>query len=205
MHHLVKLSVALALCVGTGGAAAWATDARTDPSPLKQPTLRFSFATESPLAARADQTESLVPSLPGAYASAMTLYRFAMASGFRPPLVASDRIYGEELAGPLQWTWSSENGDVVSKIGKGLFRLSFQENGSSWFRELNCRMTQWPGGDLKAPMDCADGTKRTMTIPAEGVVMIDDVAFQRVFAREPLPPEEDAASLGLEDAIKAAE
>ena len=172
---------------------------------MRQPSLRFDFSAESPLAARAGMAESLAESVPGAYASAMTLYRVAMASGTQPPLVAPDRIYGEELAGPLQWTWSAENGDVVSKIGKGMFRLSFQENGSSWFREVNCRMTQWPGGDLKAPMDCDDGTKRTMTIPSEGVVMIDDVTFQRVFAREPLPPEEDAASLGLEEAIKAAE
>ncbi len=107
---------------------------------MSQPSLRFDFAAESPLAARAGTAESLAESVPGAYVSAMTLYRVAMASGIQPPLVASDRIYGEELAGPLQWTWSSENGDVVSKIGKGMFRLSFQENGSNWFRELNCRM-----------------------------------------------------------------
>ena len=192
MWRLVNFTVASVLCVGTGAAAAWAAEARPDQRPVSQPSLRFDFAAESPLVARAGPAEALADSVPGAYASAMTLYRVAMASGTQPPLVVPDRIYGEELAGPLQWTWSSQKGDVVSKIGKGLFRLSFQENGSSWFRELNCRMTQWPGGDLTAPMDCDDGTKRTMTIPSEGVVMIDDVTYQRVFAREPLPPEEDA-------------
>ena len=52
-------------------------------------------------------------------------------------------------------------------------------------------MIQWPSGDLQAEMACDDGRQRMMMIPSEGVVIIDDVAFRRVFAREPLPPEED--------------
>lgn len=191
MRYLAKLSVALALCVGSGVPAAWASDVQPGGGAVRPPSLRFDFAAESPLAMRAGPAESPAWSLPGAYASAMALYRVAMASGVRPPLVTPDRIYGEELAGPLQWTWSTPNGDVLSKTGRGMFRLSFAENGGSWFREMNCRMIQWPGGDLQAPMDCEDGTQRVMTIPSEGVVMIDDVAFQRVFAREPLPPEEE--------------
>ncbi len=190
MLRVVKFSVALALCVGTGVASALAADSRSDPGPAKQPSLRFSFAGESPLGARAGLPETFADHVPGAYASAMTLYRTAMAIGLQPPLVASDRIYGAELAEALQWTWSTANGDVVTRIGKGTFRLSL-EAGSNWFRELNCRMIQWPGGDLQAEMACDDGRRRMMMIPSEGVVMIDDVAFQRVFAREPLPPEED--------------
>lgn len=205
MWRSVQFIVALVLCVGTGVATAWAIDMQSRSGGLKQPPLRFAFSGESPLGASPGMTESLQNGVPGAYFSAMTLYRVAMASGLRPPLVKPDRIYGEELAGPLQWTWSAENGDVITRVGKGTFRLSFEENRSNWFRELSCTMTQWPGGDLAAVISCEDGSERTMLIPSEGIVMLGNVAYQRIFQREPLPPEEDALVLEAEEGLPATE
>ncbi len=191
MWRPVRFLVALVSCVGADAAAAWAIDVQGRPAGFTQPPLRFAFAGQSPLGTSAGVAESLQNSVPGAYFSAMTLYRVAMASGLRPRLVTSDRIYGEDLPGPLQWTWSAENGDVITRVGKGTFRLSFEENRSNWFREFNCKMTQWPDGEFAAVISCEDGSERTMLIPSDGIVMLGNVAYQRVFQREPLPPEEE--------------
>lgn len=205
MWKIVRPFIALAVCVGSGAASAWAADTHGQPDGLEQPALRFAFSAESPLVARAEPIESLQNGVPGAYVSAMTLYRVALASGLQPPLVASDRIYGDDLAGPLQWTWATENGDVVTRVGKGTFRLSFAADGSDWFKELNCLMVTWPGGDQPAVMTCDDGTERRMTVPSDGVVMIDDVAYARVFPREPLPPEEDVMTIDLDAGSQSVE
>ena len=149
MWKIVRPFIALAVCVGSGAASAWAADTQGQPDGLEQPALRFAFSAESPLVARAEPIESLQNGVPGAYVSAMTLYRVALASGLQPPLVASDRIYGDELAGPLQWTWATENGDMVTRVGKGLFRLSFEENQQQLVQELNCRMVPGPAATCR--------------------------------------------------------
>ena len=205
MWQTVRLFIALTSCVAGGAASAWAADTRSQPDGLGQPTLRFAFSAESPLVTRAGGIESLESGVPGAYVSAMTLYRVALASGLQPPLVASDRVYGDELAGPLQWTWATENGDVVTRVARGIFRLSFEADRSDWFRELDCRMVTWPGGDQQAVMQCDDGTERRMTVPSDGVVMIDDVAYTRLFQREPLPPEEDIMMIELDEGSQSVE
>ncbi len=203
MMRSVGFIVALAFSVQFGGSTLWAEEMRPDGTASLRPAIP-SFAAESPIVARPGPTQMLQDSLPGRYVSAMTLYRVAMASGLQPPLVATDRIYGDELAGPLQWTWSAENGNMVTRTGKGLFRLSI-EGSSKWFREINCRMVQWPGGDFSAVMNCEDGKERTMVVPSDGVVMIDDVAYARIFPREPLPPEEDALTIEFDEGSQTVE
>ena len=205
MVRPVGFIVALAFSVQFGGSALWAEDLRPDDRTASLQRIVPSFAAESPIVAGPGSAQLLQDSLPGRYVSAMTLYRVAMASGLQPPLVATDRIYGDELAGPLQWTWSAENGNMVTRTGKGLFRLSIEESSSNWFREINCRMVQWPGGDFSAVMNCEDGKERTMVIPSDGVVMIDDVAYARVFPRAPLPPEEDAMTIELDEGSQSVE
>ena len=44
-----------------------------------------------------------------------------------------------------------------------------------------------------------------MMMPSDGVVMIDDVAYARVFPREPLPPEEDAMTIELDEGSQSVE
>ena len=126
------------------------------------------------------------PACRAEYASAMTWYRVALSQGYQPPLVLQSWLYSDELPEPLQWAWSAPNGDLVARTGKGSFLLSFEDSGKNWFRELNCRMIHWPGGDAQAVMNCNDGTQRTMLIPEEGGVMIGNVQYRRAFQQAPV-------------------
>ena len=161
-------------------------DYRIDPNAAHKSQYRLAFAAKSPLAAQAGAVETVKAGVPHEYASAMTWYRVALARGYQPPLVTSSRIYRDQLPEPLQWTWSAENGDLVIRTGRGSFLLSFEDSRKNWFRELNCRMVQWPGGDAQAVMNCDDGTQRTMLIPEEGGVVIGNVLYERAFQQAPV-------------------
>jgi hypothetical protein len=187
----MQFIVALALAVPGGGGLALAFDYRIDPSAAHRSEFRLAFASKSPLNAYAGAMDTLKAGVPREYASAMTWYRIALTSGSQPPLVAADWVYGDQLPEPLQWAWSAENGDLIARVGKGSFRLSFADSGNNWFRELDCRMVLWPGGDLQATMNCDDGTQRTMLIPEDGGVVVNDARYARAFKTEPLPPPEE--------------
>ena len=163
---------------------AWGFDSRVDPTATHSLQFRFDFAFKSPLIS--SPADALKTGVPHEYASAMTWYRVALAHGYQPPLVAQSWIYSDELPEPLQWAWSTANGDLVARTGKGSFLLSFEDSGKNWFRELNCRMVQWPGGDAQAIMNCNDGTQRTMQIPEEGGVVIGNVQYRRAFQQAPV-------------------
>lgn len=172
-------------------------DYRIDPSTAHSSQYRFSFAEKSPLVSIPGPADALKTGVPAEYASAMTWYRVALANGYQPPLVTQSWIYSDELPEPLQWAWSAPNGDLVARVGKGSFLLSFEDSGKNWFRELNCRMIHWPGGDAQAIMNCNDGTQRTMLIPEEGGVMIGNVQYRRAFQQAPVNFE-DALPTGYE-------
>jgi hypothetical protein len=130
--------------------------------------------------------------LPREYASAMTWYRVTLASGYlQPPILAAPWGYDEQLPEPLNWTWVSDDGNLMTRIGKGSFRLSFADNQNNWFREIDCQLAAWPGGDTEAPMNCTDGVERMLRVPGGGTITIDDVVYTRVFQSEQtnLPPE----------------
>ena len=108
----------------------------------------------------------------------MTWYRVALADGYaQGPLVASPWATDEQLPEPLHWAWIADNGDLITRAGKGLFRMSFANNQSTWFQEVDCRLLAWPEGNSEAPMACNDGKQRTMQIPGDGVVLVDDVQY----------------------------
>jgi len=161
-------------------------DYRIDPSTSHSSQYRLSFAERSPLISDPGPAGALKAGVPHEYASAMTWYRVALASGYEPPLVARPGVYSDQLPEPLQWTWSAPNGDLVARTGKGSFLLSFEDAGKNWFRELSCRLVHWPGGDAQAVMNCNDGTQRTMLIPEEGGVVIGNVQYQRAFQQAPV-------------------
>jgi hypothetical protein len=128
----------------------------------------------------------------------MTWYRVAMANGYRqPPMVASPWGYDDGLPEPLNWTWVADNGDLMTRMGKGAFRISFADNHNNWFTDVDCKLTAWPGGDTEAPMTCSDGTQRMLRVPGSGTITVDDVPFTRVFSSEQtnLPPEVSAEEL----------
>lgn len=183
----VLVGVVLA-CVLCGQALGF--DNRIDPSTAHSLRFRFSLAEKSPLIANPGPAHALKSGVPPEYASAMTWYRVALANGYQPPLVARSWIYSDQLPEPLQWAWSAPNGDLVARTGKGSFLLSFEDSRKNWFRELNCRLVHWPGGDAQAIMNCNDGTQRTMLIPEEGGVVIGNVQYRRAFQQAPVNFEE---------------
>lgn len=181
----ISIIVAVMLASAFSGHA-FGFDYRIDPSTPHGSQLRLKFADRSPLVASPSQMDMEQTGVPREYASAMTWYRVALAHGYEPPLVLQSWIYSDQLPEPLQWAWSAPNGDLVARTGKGSFLLSFEDNDKNWFRELNCRMVHWPGGDAQAIMNCNDGTQRTMLIPEEGGVMIGNVQYKRAFQQAPV-------------------
>ena len=188
-------------------------DYRIDPTAAHESQYRLSFASTAPLGAPAVPADQVRAGVPPEYASAMTWYRVALTSGARPPIVGANWTYGDQLPEPLQWTWSAANGDLVTRVGKGTFRLSFEDSRNNWFRELNCRIVQWPGGEARAVMNCEDGTQRTMLIREQGVV-IGNVPYERAFPKAPVnfddaaPQDEELPleeSMPLEDAAQDSE
>jgi len=203
MPRLALLSLA-SIAVLAGNGLAQAVDYRIDPDVVGRVDIRFVPPPSDRLPPAFGATEVVANDMPYEYASAMTWYRTALADGYtQPPLVASPWARDEQLPEPLQWTWAGENGDIVTRSGKGTYRISLADNQSNWFRDVDCQMTSWPGGDREAPMNCTDGVQRMMRVPGDGIVLIDDVQFVRVFDSDAttLPPEE---TISIEEATTAA-
>lgn len=175
-----------AVLAHTLGGQALGFDYRIDPSTPHSSQLRLSFADKSPLVSGPGPTDALTAAVPPEYALAMTWYRVALTHGYEPPVVAQSWTYSDELPDPLRYAWSAPNGDLVARTGKGSFLLSFEDSNKNWFRELNCQMVQWPGGDAQAIMNCNDGTQRTMLIPEDGGVVIGNVEYKRAFQQAPV-------------------
>lgn len=218
MPRLALFSLA-SIVVLAGSGMARAVDYRIDPDVARRADISFVPLPSDRLPAAFGTTEVVANGMPYEYASAMTWYRTALADGYtQPPLVASPWARDEQLPEPLQWTWAAESGNIVSRTGKGTFRISLADNRSNWFRDVDCQMTSWPGGDREAPMNCADGVQRTMRVPGDGIVLVDDVQYVRVFDSDAttLPPEEvisieqattaalEAAGMSPKDARRAA-
>jgi hypothetical protein len=184
MKRLSVLVGAFLLSAHSG--LAWGFDNRIDPSAAQSLRFSFDFAAKSPLISSPGPADALKAGIPHEYASAMTWYRVALAHGYQPPLVVRSWVYSDQLPEPLQWAWSAPNGDLVARTGKGSFLLSFEDSGKNWFRELNCRLVHWPGGDAQAVMNCNDGTQPTMLIPEEGGVVIGNVQYKRAFQQAPV-------------------
>ena len=163
---------------------------------MRRAEFTIAFTPESPLASRAGKADTLDRNLrivPREYASAMTWYRVALAGGYdQGPMVAVAVDLRRQLPEPLHWAWVADDGDLITRVGKGLFRMSFANSANNWFREVDCRLQAWPEGNADAPMICNDGKQRTMQIPGDGIVMVDDVQYVRVFDSEV----DDAAAAG---------
>ena len=138
-----------------------AYDPRVDPAVMRRGETTIAFTPASPLSSRAGAADALDRNLrivPREYASAMTWYRVAFAGGYdQGPMVASPLGYGDRLPEPLHWAWVADDGDLITRVGKGLFRLSFANGANNWFQEVDCRLQAWPGGNAEAPMACNDG------------------------------------------------
>lgn len=126
------------------------------------------------------------------YAPAMIWYRAALSRNGQPAIAATEP--NEDDPNPLRY-WIADNGDLVSRTGRGQFHLTFGSGARNWYRELDCRLVNWPDGEAKAIMNCDDGVQRTMVIPSSGTVVVDDVEYKRVVTEAPLDgPEAYAVS-----------
>lgn len=197
-----------------GIAPAYAYDQRVNPNATHRAEVSIDI-TEWPQRSLQDGIKGVLSTdearLPREYASAMTWYRVTLASGYLlPPMLASPWGYDEQLPEPLNWTWVSDDGNLLTRVGRGSFRLSLADNQNNWFREIDCQLTTWPGGDTEAPMSCSDGAQRMLRVPGGGTVTVDDVVYTRVFQSEltNLPPEvsseELLKKLGVSGAIASA-
>jgi hypothetical protein len=204
MMRCVTVLAISALSLAGSDFAAHAFDHRVDPGAASRAEISFA-PSRNILRALDAGTDNA--SLPREYASAMTWYRVALADGYaQAPLVASPWVRDEQLPEPLHWAWIADNSDLLNRVGKGLYRISFASNQSPWFQEVDCRLQAWPEGNSEVPMACNDGKPRTMQIPGDGIVLVDDVQYVRVFDSEEttLPPPEVLPDEKLTAAERAA-
>jgi hypothetical protein len=207
MMHGVAVLLVSALSVAGSCVAVHAYDSRIDPGVTRRGEITVAFTPEFPLASRVAAADPNLRIVPREYASAMTWYRVALAGGYdQGPMVASPLGYGDQLPEPLHWAWVADNGDLITRVGKGLFRLSFANSANNWFQEVDCRLQAWPEGNAEAPMVCNDDKSRVMQVPGDGIVLVDDIQYVRVFDSEQttLPPPEIMPDEKLTPAEKAA-
>jgi hypothetical protein len=193
MSRLVQFCLASSLLLVGSGGAVHAYDRRVDPNVVGSAEMTFTFSPKTMQDSADHIFSGEEPKLPPEYASAMTWYRAALEGGYaQAPMVALPWSRDDQLPEPLHWAWIADNGDLITRVGKGVFRMSFADNQSNWFQDVDCRLSSWPGGDTVAPMSCADGKERKMQIPGDGVIVVDDRQFTRVFDSDDttLPPEE---------------
>lgn len=185
MKRWVRVSCVLTISAGCV-APAVARDYRLEPSIIR-PADAFVIAAhlpgnigEGPAAVFSRQ----MAAIPKDYAPAMIWYRAALSQGAAQMTTREPRT-DEEATDPLQYVWRAENGDLVSKTGRGMFHLTYGGGGNSWHREVDCRMVAWPDGQATAMMNCSDGVQRAMVVPSAGTVVIDEVAYVRTVTVEP--------------------
>jgi hypothetical protein len=197
--RLIQFCVASILSLVGGSGLAHAYDVRVDPQAAGRAEFTIDFTHEYRLGMHGS-SPAVVVQVGRQYALAMALYRVAMTAGYaQTPMVAVPWSYEQQLPEPLHWAWVADNGDVIARTGKGHFQMSLANSVSSWFRQVDCSLIAWPGGNSEAPMTCSDGTQRTMQIPGDGIVLVDDVQYTRVFNSEQttLPPPEEIAVVDL--------
>src|SRR5262245_20104459 len=173
MSRLVQFCLASSLFLGGSGTVVHAYDRRVDPNVVRGTDTAFAFSPKAMHALHDSENHILSgekPNLPPEYASAMTWYRVALEGGYtQAPMVALPWSRDDQWPEPLHWAWVADNGELITRVGKGAFRISFADNQSNWFQDVDCQLSAWPGGDTQAPMACADGKERNMQIPGDGV------------------------------------
>lgn len=132
--------------------------------------------------------------IPSSYAAAMTWYRAASQDEYAQFRALAFNWHGKErLPDFLRWTWVAPNGDLVTRVGKGLFRVSFGNYRVNWFWELACQLVSWPSSNIEAVIACDDDKQRTMLIPGDGTIVVDNIQYRRVFQIDEAPQADEAA------------
>lgn len=112
---------------------------------------------------------------------------------------AGERGLGDRLAIAFQpsgaapalepFTWVAANGDMVRRIGNGVFAVSAGSQLGNWYVDVTCQVVLWP------TLACADGSERKIAAPDLETLLLDGVEFKRPYPKAELPPEEDLATI----------
>lgn len=73
------------------------------------------------------------------------------------------------------FTWVAANGDMVRRVGDGLFILSAGNQLGNWYTDVTCRVTTWP------TLFCTDTRERTISAPDLETLTLDGIPFKRPY------------------------
>lgn len=94
---------------------------------------------------------------------------------------------------PLEpFTWVAANGDMVRRVGDGVFVLSAGNQLGNWYTDITCQVTGWP------TLVCGDGSERTISAPDLETLTLDGVAFKRPYPLAQEIPDESELLDALE-------
>ena len=106
------------------------------------------------------------------------------AAGERGQPIAITFLPREGLPALEPFTWVAANGDMVRRIGDGLFLLSAGNQLGNWYTDTTCQVTTWP------TLACSDGSQRTISAPDLETLTLDGVPFKRPYPIAQEIPEE---------------
>ena len=110
------------------------------------------------------------PTVVADYSASMAHYRTSLRAhsgngGLVGDFVSSLRI---------PWTWRSDDGSTVRRLGNSLFLLTEGDCLSRMCREIPCKQTEWP------VFDCRDGHKRKMAAPGLTGISFGGVNYSQI-------------------------
>lgn len=190
MKQTALFLLPFALLIEACWGIAAASDYRLDPDAANRGELSIMPAKGFLVTVRAGRISELDPGklypdkqdVMQAYAGAMTWYRLAPEDAYpKGQTLALDWVGSDQLPEPFRLAWAAPNGDLVARIGGGIFRIILGDYRHNWFRDIDCRMVSWPDKNLEAAMSCDDGQERKMLIPGGGTVIVDGVSYAQVF------------------------
>ncbi|MBX3529103.1 MAG: hypothetical protein KF849_00740 [Rhizobiaceae bacterium] len=117
-------------------------------------------------------TSGVASARTSSFAVAMLQYRQAALADWKagpyPILDEKGATSGNSMV------WLAADGSHVEKVRQGLFRLTVPEAQTGWFRSIDCHADEWPA------FLCADGRKRTMSVPSATRLVFDGTRFDKL-------------------------
>jgi hypothetical protein len=116
------------------------------------------------------------------YVSSMTLYSLAPnENDLKAKVLTLNWVGTDRLPDAFRLVWAAPNGNLIARIGRGLFRISSGNYRANFFRNVDCQLMNWSGGEIEAAVSCSDGKDRSMLVPGNGLLVIDNVQYRRIF------------------------
>ena len=111
------------------------------------------------------------PTIVADYSASMSHYRTRLgAHSGTGGLVVGDFVSSLRIP----WTWRSDDGSTVRRLGNSLFLLTEGDCLSRMCREIPCKQTEWP------VFDCRDGHKRKMAAPGLTGISFGGVNYSQI-------------------------